>query len=75
MVYYLKFLRLCISNNLLYMLRSCMTEKRRAALSVMGRSRFASLIDVSRNISVLAFFVGLKTGRVRWWLGGWMRTK
>lgn len=52
-----------------------MTEKRRAALSAMVLSRFASLIDVSRNILVLAFFVGLKIGRVKWWLVGWMRTK
>ena len=57
------------------MLRSYMTARRRAALSVMGLSRFASLIDVSRNILVLAFFVGLRIGRVKWWLVGWTLTK
>ena len=57
------------------MLRSCMTAKRRAALSMMGLSRFASLIDVSRNILVLAFFVALKTGRVKWWLVGLTLTR
>lgn len=75
LVYYLKSLRLCISNNLLYMLRSSMTARRRAALSAMGLLRFASLIEESRNILVLAFFVGLEIGRVKWWLGGWTLTK
>ena len=57
------------------MLRSYMTERRRADLSVMVLLRCASLIGESRNILVLAFFVALKTGRVKWWLVGWTLTR